>query len=93
VNSDSSDFLGSASEKATDQFVIEPREKATDSTAQSAEQPQEPAEPAEPSVSRKEETTARIPTDVIQVTSSGGPSEYANHVSRSGIFLPSSPRG
>jgi hypothetical protein len=71
--------LGSASEKATDQFVIEPREKATDSTAQSAEQPQEPAEPAEPSVSRKEETTARIPTDVIQVTSSGGPSEYANH--------------
>ena len=75
-----------------DQFVIEPREKATDSTAQSAEQQPEPAEPAEPSVSRKEEAVTKTAAEVIQVTSSGGPSEYASHVSHFDSFSPSSPR-
>jgi hypothetical protein len=78
VNSESSDFLGSESDTAKNQFALEPREKATDSTAQSTEQRPEPAEPSE---SRKKEKKKAV-DDVIQLTSSGGPpSDYANHVS------------
>ena len=85
VDRESSDFLGSESDTAKNQFALEPREKATDSTALSMEQQ---PDPAEPSMSRKKEKN-KVVDEVIQLTSSGGPpSDYANHVRFLEHFLP-----